>query len=64
MCRQQVAAVGPDSLVTATVMPTMSAFGVGSHIFSDVVSADPEDIFRDDGFCCTGIERSTEMWCP
>ena len=54
--------VGPDSLVAATAIPTMSAFAAGRH--SIVRSADPEDIFRDDGFCCTGIERSTEMWCP
>ena len=59
-----MAAVGPDSLDTATAMPTMSTFGVKSHVSSVVVSADPEDIFRDVGFHCTETRRSAEVWCP
>ena len=60
-----MAAVGPDSLVAATAMPSMSAFGAGKHVSSGVVvSPSPEDIFRDVGFHCNGTGRIAWMCCP
>ena len=58
-----MAAVGPDSLVAATAMPSMSAFGAGKHVSSVVVSPSPEDIFRGVGFHCNGTGRIAWMYC-
>ena len=66
-----MAAVGPDSLATATAMPSMSVFtkaglslGHPKHIGSVAGSSGSEDIFRAGGFHCARTEQFVGICCP